>query len=254
MTIIIPMAGLSSRFAKAGFILPKYMLYAGNKSLFNIAVSSFKKYFDDCCFVFVARNIFDTQSFIEAECRQMGIRSYKIVILEHPTRGQAETVAIGLNKSGIPNEESILIFNIDTFRPNFTFPAQIGEWDGFLEVFKGNGTNWSYAKTMNDKDDAPVIETAEKKEISNNCSTGIYYFKTVDSFFYAYNGGSFDINSNVKELYVAPLYNRLIRSGANIHINVISRNEVIFCGIPDEYYDYLKEIIYNDYAKQQNKS
>ena len=32
-----------------------------------------------------------------------------------------------------------------------------------------------------------VIETAEKKEISNNCSTGIYYFKTVKSFLNAYN-------------------------------------------------------------------
>lgn len=45
MTIIIPMAGLSSRFTKAGYILPKYMLYAVDRSLFNVAVSSFEKYF-----------------------------------------------------------------------------------------------------------------------------------------------------------------------------------------------------------------
>ena len=60
MTIIIPMAGLSSRFTKAGYVLPKYMLYVKNKSLFNLAVTSFEKYFDTCRFVFVARNVFDT--------------------------------------------------------------------------------------------------------------------------------------------------------------------------------------------------
>ena len=38
--IIIPMAGLSSRFTKSGYTLPKYMLYAGNKSLFRLAVES----------------------------------------------------------------------------------------------------------------------------------------------------------------------------------------------------------------------
>ena len=39
MTIIIPMAGLSSRFTNAGYVLPKYMLYVKNRSLFNLAVS-----------------------------------------------------------------------------------------------------------------------------------------------------------------------------------------------------------------------
>jgi hypothetical protein len=39
------MAGLSKRFTDAGFTLPKYMLYAREKSLFNLAVSSFEAYF-----------------------------------------------------------------------------------------------------------------------------------------------------------------------------------------------------------------
>ena len=39
------MAGLSSRFSKGGYTLPKYMLYIKDKTLFNLAVSSFDKYF-----------------------------------------------------------------------------------------------------------------------------------------------------------------------------------------------------------------
>ena len=48
MTIVIPMAGLSSRFTKAGYTLPKYMLYVVDKSLFYLAVRSFEHYFQSC--------------------------------------------------------------------------------------------------------------------------------------------------------------------------------------------------------------
>ena len=96
MTIIIPMAGLSSRFSKAGYVLPKYMLYVRNRSMFNLSVSSFEKYFVSCKFLFIARNIFDTRAFIEQECELMGIKDYETVILDSPTRGQAETVMKGI--------------------------------------------------------------------------------------------------------------------------------------------------------------
>lgn len=45
MIIIFPMAGLSSRFAKAGYDKPKYMLDLKGNSVFFHAVNSFKKYF-----------------------------------------------------------------------------------------------------------------------------------------------------------------------------------------------------------------
>lgn len=230
------MAGLSSRFTKVGYTLPKYMLYAVDHSLFYIAVSSFEKYFKTSRFVFVARNVFDTKSFIEAECVQLGIDNFNIVILEYPTRGQAETVLKGIRGAYLNVDESILVFNIDTFRPGFTLPNKYETWDGYLEVFKGSGTNWSYAKTEAG-DDSKVIETVEKKEISDNCSTGIYYFKKVSQFADAYNWGVYHTQGN--EVYVAPLYNYLIKQGAEIHINVINRDEVMFCGVPDEYKAYL---------------
>ena len=139
MTILIPMAGLSSRFTKAGYVLPKYMLYVKNRSLFNLAVSSFDKYFDSCRFVFVARDVFDTKTFIVRECELMGIKDFEVVILPAPTKGQAETVFEGVKRAAVPADEPLLIFNIDTFRPGYTFPKQIQQWDGYLEVFEGSG-------------------------------------------------------------------------------------------------------------------
>ena len=65
--IIIPMAGLSSRFTKSGYTLPKYMLYVGNKSLFRLAVESFEKYFKLSRFTFICRDVYCTKKFIENE-------------------------------------------------------------------------------------------------------------------------------------------------------------------------------------------
>lgn len=240
MTIVIPMAGLSSRFTRAGYTLPKYMLYIGNRSLFNIAVSSFEHYFDTCNFVFVARDVFDTPRFIEDECKLMGVKKFKIVSLDHPTKGQAETVLLGVKGTDVPKDEPILIFNIDTFRPGYRFPTDITSWDGYLEVFVGSGANWSYARTESETS-TRVVETAEKREISRYCSTGLYYFKTAKMFVDAYEKNGDATPDGVKELYVAPLYNRLIADGCDIHIYVIARDEVIFSGVPSEYEALLKE-------------
>ncbi len=249
MTIIIPMAGLSSRFTKAGYVLPKYMLYVKNRSLFNLAVTSFEKYFDTCRFVFVARNVFDTKTFIEKECELMGIKDFTVVILPQPTKGQAETVLEGIVRADVPDDEPILIFNIDTFRPGFAFPADMSGWDGYLEVFVGSGKNWSYAKTESD-DSTLVVETAEKVEISRYCSTGLYYFSTASSFKTAYAQNLEHPCDGKAELYVAPLYNHLIRDGKKIHIHVIDRSDVIFSGVPDEYEQILQETINGKKVRQ----
>lgn len=240
MTIIIPMAGLSSRFTKAGYVLPKYMLYIKNRSLFNLAVSSFEKYFDSCRFVFVARDVFDTKTFIEKECELMGIKDFEVVILPAPTKGQAETVLKGIKEASVAKDEPILIFNIDTFRPGFTFPQEMDDWDGYLEVFVGSGKNWSYAKTESDTSTL-VVETAEKREISKYCSTGLYYFKSSEMFLNAYVENQEKPITGVAELYVAPLYNYMIAKSLKIHIHVIDRQDVIFSGVPSEYEDLLRK-------------
>ena len=234
------MAGLSSRFTKAGYVLPKYMLYVKNRSLFNLAVLSFEKYFGSCRFVFVARDVFDAKTFIEQECQLMGIKDFEVVILPAPTKGQAETVLEGVKRAAIPAEEPLLIFNIDTFRPGYTFPEPIQQWDGYLEVFEGSGKNWSYARTESEGSTL-VVETAEKKEISKYCSTGLYYFGSAALFVKAYEYNcSHPINDKM-ELYVAPLYNHLIAWSHKIHIHIISRDEVIFSGVPEEYEQILRD-------------
>ncbi|MEZ8760773.1 glycosyltransferase family 2 protein [Vibrio splendidus] len=242
--IIIPMAGMSSRFFNAGYKLPKYMLNADGLSLFEHSLMSFKSYFQSEKFLFIVKDIFNTPSFVREKAISMGIKDFHISILDNDTRGQAETVAFGIEDFESNCKEykgSITIFNIDTFRPNFEFPDFISSCEGYLEVFRGEGDNWSFAKPENEVSNK-VIETAEKEPISDLCSTGLYYFKSANVYLMAYKDY---LNTPIDkwkngEIYIAPLFNMLISKGLTIRYELIERSEVVFCGTPSEYLDFLK--------------
>lgn len=239
--IVIPMAGLSSRFKKAGFELPKYMLIAHGQSLFHHSVASFKRYFNDQSFLFICLNVFDTPDFIHSECEKLGLKHFQIVALDQPTKGQAETVYLGLQSADINDNEPLVIFNIDTFRPNFIFPKDfdIHQVDGYLETFIGSGENWSNVLPASPGSNK-VLLTAEKQQISEYCCTGLYVWKNARLFNRIFERCLSEFNENASgELYVAPMYNHLINEGGDIRFSVVAKDEVIFCGVPIEYYEFL---------------
>ncbi|ETX12580.1 dTDP-glucose pyrophosphorylase [Marinomonas ushuaiensis DSM 15871] len=237
--IVIPMAGMSSRFFKAGYTQPKYMLEAHGKTLFEHSVESFKSYYKSKRFLFIVRDVFNTVDFVKKTAESLGISDFKIIVLNQETRGQAETVTLGLSE--ITYQGPITIFNIDTFRPNFKYPNLNKLGDGYLEVFQGEGDNWSFVKPLNELSHK-VTQTTEKNPISDLCCTGLYYFSSVNDYLDAYNDylAKPENEWEKAELYVAPLYNHLISEGKNIHYNLIKRRDVIFCGVPDEYIYFLE--------------
>lgn len=239
--IVIPMAGLSSRFFKAGYKQPKYMLEAHGKSLFQHSVESFKKYFDTEKFLFVVRDVFGTYEFVENEIHKMGIQSYQIFVLDEETKGQAETVFLALKE--LDSDESITVFNIDTFRPGFEYPENLDKLDGYLEVFEGSGDNWSFIK-VDENDLKRVIQTTEKNPISNKCCTGLYYFSNISVFKEMFIEYSQRPQSEWEkaELYIAPLYNLMIDREMYVGYDQIDIEEVIFCGVPQEYLDFKNSV------------
>ena len=245
--IVIPMAGLSSRFFEAGYKEPKYKLVANGKSLFDHSVLSFKHYFSDTPFIFIIRDVFNTLEFVQERCVELGLKKYEIITLEEETKGQAETVYLGVKHLAL--NTPITIFNIDTFRQNYRIPSIVNSCDGYLEVFEGSGSNWSYVKPKSN-DSNIVVETAEKRAISNLCSTGLYYFKKVNDFISDYEDALSTPKSEwaQNELYIAPLYNHLIKNKKTIKYELIKKSQVVFCGTPKEYLQF-QEIT----KKQKNK-
>ena len=149
-------------------------------------------------------------------------------------------VMYGLMSLGMKADRSrfpsvlVLCFAKMKSRPNFYFPTNLdlNKIDGYLEVFRGSGKNWSYVRS-HPSGNNQVAETAEKVQISNLCCTGLYYFRETSSFRKAYAVET--SNHNLREYYVAPLYNHLIAEGAQIFYHEILPSNVTFCGIPEEY-------------------
>ncbi len=236
--IVIPMAGLSRRFTEAGYDRPKYMLPLAGRSVFAHAVSSFASYFATEPFLFIARDVAGTPAFVEAECATLGLRQARVALLDAPTAGQAETVELGLRQAGVAAGTPLTIFNIDTFRPGFRLPdaAWFALSSGYLEVFRGAGANWSYVRPRNGDepgDEPVVLETAEKRPISDLCCTGLYHFAAAGDFHASLAAER--AQPSATELYVAPLYNHLIAAGRVVHYQIVDEAEIVFCGVPAEY-------------------
>ena len=242
--IVIPMAGASHRFSAAGYAKPKYMLEAAGTSLFAHSLSSFSRYFQTEPFLLICRDVMGTTDFIKSEAEKLAIRNFQIITLESVTRGQAETVAAGLIAAKTELQTNITIFNIDTIRTGFEFPSgpEFTGMDGYLEVFEADGENWSFVRTDHPTSKL-VIETNEKKRISNLCCTGLYHFKHAADFMSAFNIETQKGIPGIGEYYVAPLYNRLIASGKKIVCNPIARQNVILSGTPHEYELFRQSLI-----------
>lgn len=228
--IIFPMLGRSSRFYNAGYKCPKYMLKLGSNSVFSESVRSFEALFESDEFIFIVRKDGVTKSFITSEILRLGIKNYKIIEHLGETSGQAESVMLAI--AGCSTEGQMIIFNIDTIRKGFTTPNVDEFGDGFLEVFEGSGDGWSFVEP---KDSNSVLRTAEKKRISNLCSNGIYGFLRISDFIDAYNHYKNQGNDNSLEVYIAPLYNFLIKKGMDIRYRLVAVNLIEHCGIPADY-------------------
>ena len=207
------MAGHGERFRKAGYTTPKPLIeLAEGVPMFAKAARSFPlELMSEIVFIVLAEH-----------CKSYGIdreiRSHfpdgrvRIVILGAVTSGQAETVAVALDSSR--DDESLMIFNADSafdddLRPWITDHS--AQYDGALQVFRDSDCRWSFARTDESGD---VVETAEKSPISDQASTGLYYFRSFRNYLKLYS----ETKDSAGEKYIAPMYNRMIETHQRVGI------------------------------------
>lgn len=236
-TFVIPMAGLSSRFFKAGYKLPKYQLPINDISMFSWSVSSFKEYFYTDYFVFIVRDEFNSREYVDIECNKLGIKNYYICVLNENTIGQAETVFLGLSQIPHYFDNDIFIFNIDSRIDSYEKPRWIFEVDGYLELFNASGNHWSFARVDSENN---VIQTTEKVRISDYASNGLYFFKSRELFNIAYTDAVSNKKLSCGEMYIAPLYNYLIQEKYIVKGRIIDYTAVKIAGTPEEYTQLLE--------------
>lgn len=232
MNIVITMAGAGSRFQKAGYKQPKYMIEAKGKTLFEWSMMSLTAFIgrSDAKFFFVVKKADDSRDFIEKHCAALGIDSYTIIEIERLTDGQATSAMLAENYW--EEDEELIVYNIDTYVEPGEIKVEDFCGDGFIPCFKASGDHWSFAKL---DDSGRVIEVREKQRISDNCTIGLYYFKSAKLYKKIYDEYySDDANLEKNEKYIAPLYNYMIAKGMEVRISDIPVHAVHVLGTPDE--------------------
>lgn len=235
MNIVMPMAGKGSRFVEAGFSVPKPLIDVRGKPMYAWAT-------DGLPLTHVKRLIFiclrdHLQGFNLEEDIQTRYEAFQpvVIALDEVTQGQACTVLKA--REWIENADPLAIFNADTYCKT-TFVDALERWepsvDGVLDVFQAEGEKWSFARiSENDR----VVETAEKRRISPWATTGLYYFRRGLDFV---NHADAMIARNARvnnEFYVAPVYNAMIASGAEVRANKVSH--VWGLGTPEDLASFL---------------
>ena len=231
LTIIITMAGMGSRFRKAGYIVPKFMIDVKGKSLFEWSMDSLIDYNPHTDkYIFVVQKKDNAVRFIRDKCLNYGLSNVEIVEIDGLTDGQATTCMRALSYCSL--DSPVLIYNIDTYvEPHeMKYADLVG--DGHIPCFKAVGDHWSFVKLGIEGDAA---EITEKVRISDNCSIGAYYFSSAALFEKAYHMLYSGERNLVKgEKYIAPMYNCLIKAGKRVTVSILETSKVHVLGTPEE--------------------
>ena len=230
------MAGLGSRFKKEGYEVPKQFIYVRDKQLIDISLDCIDV--TECNLIFVVRDEQIYNYSADKVLKNKYGEDIKIVVTDGLTRGSVCSCLLA--KEYIDNDLPLIIHTLDIqFFPQLDPKTLISQGvDGSLLTFKSNSSNYSYVKL---NDDNMVIETAEKKVISDKACVGIYYFSK-GSIFCNYAQDMIDKELTTKgEFYISPLYNLLIEDGLNI--NNIDVDKIHIFGTPKEFVFYKENVI-----------
>jgi NDP-sugar pyrophosphorylase family protein len=230
VNIVIPMAGRGSRFTDAGYTLPKPLIEVAGRPMYSWAVESLP---------------LDLASRLVFICLAEHLEQYPLASDITARYGQWDPAVIGLNgvtdgqlctvleaRDALDQDEGLVVFNADTYcktdlrRTLQELPEGVA---GVIGVFRADGDHWSFARV---DDEGRVVETAEKRRISDWATTGLYHFTSTREFLRNADAMIARDDRTRGEFYVAPLYNSLIDAGADIRIDIA--DEVWVLGTPPE--------------------
>lgn len=232
LNIVIPASGHGSRFAKAGYNLPKPLIEVDGMPMIHKVINNLPK---NAHFIFIVR---------KEHCERWNFDKYlkdtvkdcDIVMVDDVTEGAA--CSILLAKELIDTETPLLLANSDQYLEwdpdEFMERCYDLGSDGIISTFQNSHPKFSYARV---NEDNRVVEVAEKVVISDIATTGIYYWKRGCDFVkYAQSM----INKNIRfnnEFYTAPVFNEAILDGKEIKI--IECKQFWSLGTPEDLIVYL---------------
>ena len=229
-TLLIPMAGLGSRFTKAGFNVHKPLIEIDNKKLIRISIDSLNLS-EEWKIILVARNLGESY---KKEIEKV-VPEAQIKWINKLTGGAAETAMLAENL--IDKEDELIITNCDQYL----------DWnvEDFLEKSRKKGISGSVL-TYQSKDpknsfcradeNGKIFEIVEKKIISNQALVGLHWWRKGISFLNSARKLLKDCPKD-KETYISETLQYLIKDGNNV-ISIPINGKYWSLGTPNDFYKF----------------
>jgi beta-phosphoglucomutase-like phosphatase (HAD superfamily)/dTDP-glucose pyrophosphorylase len=229
LNILIPMAGLGSRFQAQGYTFPKPLIDVRGKPMIQVVVDNLNI---DAHYIFIVqKEHFETYNLnyllplIAPDC--------DIIQVNGVTQGAACTCLLA--KELINNNNPLLMANADQFikwnSSEILYAFSNDNIDAAIVTFESTHPKWSYVKLGND---GFVSEVAEKKPISKHATVGVYYWK-YGSDYVKYAERMIEKNIRVNnEFYVCPVFNEAILDRKKIRIFELEHNSMWGIGTPED--------------------
>lgn len=234
--LLIPMAGLGSRFKEEGYETPKQFIHVNDKQLIDISLSCIDT--AECNLIFIVRDEQVYSHNADQILKNKFGKDISIVVSESLTRGSVCSCLLA--RDLIDNDLPLIIHTLDIeFFPRVNPTDLVAQdADGTLLTFKSNSSNYSYVQ---EDANGLVTKTEEKKVISDKACVGIYYFAK-GSVFCSYADKMIKEEITTKgEFYITPLYNLLIND--NFKINTQEVEKIHIFGTPKEFVFYKDNVI-----------
>ncbi|ARJ56393.1 glycosyltransferase, family 2 [Campylobacter cuniculorum DSM 23162 = LMG 24588] len=237
INIVIPAAGLGSRFAKEGFKKAKPFIDVLGKAMIVRVLENLAC--DDARFIIILR-----KEHLESEkilCEQIK-KDFNVLFIgiDKLTEGTACTVLFA--REFINNDTPLIIANsdqiVDLNLKDFIEDCKIRKLDGSLLCFidSKKDNKWSFVKIEHNL----VVEVREKQVISKFATVGIYLFSK--GKFFVDNALQMILENDRinNEFYTAPVYNYAIKKGLKFGIYNIEEEKMHGIGTPQDLKKYLE--------------
>lgn len=233
MNILIPMAGLGSRFHHERYPLPKPLIDVNGEPMIAAAVRSLGL---EGKYIFVVRQ--DQHTALIRQTIKSILSESEIVVIDRVTEGPACTALMCSEQ--IDNQQELVITNCDQVMmwnaQLFLHTARL--YDGCVVTYHSDTPKNSYARV-----DATgrVTEIREKKVISNISLNGIHYWKRGE-YFVRSAQKMIEMKDRAPngEFYIAPTYNYMIENGLTVGIHHIPNQQHNAVGVPEDLERYLR--------------
>jgi NDP-sugar pyrophosphorylase family protein len=235
LNIVIPMAGLGTRFINAGILEPKPLIKVNKKYLIEHSVSTLGI---KARYIFITRNYENENHNRKLSDLLKTISPESIEIkIDTLTSGATETVLYA--KEYINNDNPLIITNCDQIinwnSQDFLEFVSDDNCDGAVVLFKSNDLKNSFAEINNNL----VTKIAEKESISDNALVGIHYWKNGKDFvFSAQNLLNTFRKLGTPECYISETYNYLIENNKKIYPYFLQKHAYIALGTPEDLEKY----------------